>query len=64
MAIKDLQALTPGFNWEHFYPASGSPHFAEINVAEPEFLKGMNQVIGETEFIPLPPDPPKAAPAV
>jgi endothelin-converting enzyme/putative endopeptidase len=38
MPIKDLQALTPVFNWEHFYPASGSPQFSEINVAEPEFL--------------------------
>ena len=50
MPIKDLQALTPVFNWEHFYPASGSPQFAEINVAEPEFFQGMNQVIRETDL--------------
>ena len=50
MPIKDLQALTPVFNWERFYPASGSPQFAEINVAEPEFFKGMNQVIRETDL--------------
>jgi len=50
MPIKDLQALTPAFNWEDFYPASGSPQFAEVNVAEPEFLKGMNQVIRETDL--------------
>ena len=50
MPIKDLQALTPVFNWERFYPASGSPQFAEINVAEPEFFKGMSQVIRETDL--------------
>jgi putative endopeptidase len=50
MPIKDLQSLTPVFNWEHFYPASGSPQVAEINVAEPEFFQGMNQVIRETDL--------------
>jgi len=45
-----LQSLTPGFNWEHFYPATGSPAFSEINVAEPEFFKGMNQVIADTDL--------------
>ncbi len=39
MPTKDLQALTPAFNWEHLYQASGSPAFAEINVAEPEFFR-------------------------
>jgi len=45
-----LQALTPALNWEHFYPATGSPQFNEVNVAEPEFLKGLNQVIAETDL--------------
>lgn len=50
MPNKELQALTPVFNWERFYAASGSPGFAEINVAEPEFFKGMNQVISQTDL--------------
>ncbi|MFZ0479141.1 MAG: M13 family metallopeptidase [Terriglobales bacterium] len=50
MPAKELQALTPVFNWEHFYPSSGSPALAEINVAEPEFFKGMNRVIAETNL--------------
>jgi putative endopeptidase len=50
MPNSGLQALTPVFNWEHFYPASGSPGFNEINVAEPEFFKGMNQVIADTDL--------------
>ena len=50
MPAKELQALTPAFNWERLYRATGSPEFAEINVAEPEFFKGMNQVISETDL--------------
>ena len=50
MPIKDLQAFTPVFNWEHFYSTTGSPAFMEINVAEPEFFKGMNQAIAETDL--------------
>jgi len=50
MPTKDLQALAPVFRWERLYRASESPEFAEINVAEPEFFKGMNQVISETDL--------------
>jgi len=50
MPIKDLQAFTPAFNWEHFYSTTGSPAFMEINVAEPDFFKGMNQAIAETDL--------------
>jgi len=45
-----LQALTPVFDWEHFYPATGSPEFTQLNVAEPDFFKGMNQVIADTDL--------------
>ena len=50
MPVKDLQALTPTFNWNQLYSTTGSPAFTEINVAEPEFFKGMNQVIAETDL--------------
>ncbi len=50
MSIKELQALTPIFNWDDFYYASGSPAFQEINVSEPDFFKGMNQVISDTDL--------------
>jgi endothelin-converting enzyme/putative endopeptidase len=50
MPDNGLQALTPALNWEHFYPATGSPQFNEINVAEPEFFRGLNQVIAETDL--------------
>jgi putative endopeptidase len=50
MPTKDLQALTPAFDWARFYPASGAPAFTQINVEEPEFLKGMSQVLAETDL--------------
>ncbi|MGB9235710.1 MAG: M13 family metallopeptidase [Terriglobales bacterium] len=50
MPTRDLQALAPVLNWDHLYSASGAPGFQKINVAEPEFFKGMNQVIRETDL--------------
>jgi len=50
MPVKDLQALTPTFNWHRLSSATESPAFTEINVAEPEFFAGMNQVIAETDL--------------
>ena len=50
MPVKELQALTPTFNWHHLYSATESLAFTEINVAEPEFFQGMNQVIAETDL--------------
>jgi putative endopeptidase len=50
MPTKDLQALTPTFNWDRLYTATGSPKFPELNVAEPDFFKGLNQVIADTDL--------------
>jgi len=50
MPNSGLQALTPALNWERFYPKTGAPVFSELNVAEPEFFKGMNAVIADTDL--------------
>jgi endothelin-converting enzyme/putative endopeptidase len=50
MPRKDLQALTPVFNWDRFFASTGSPAFTELNVAEPDFFKGMNAVIAQTDL--------------
>jgi endothelin-converting enzyme/putative endopeptidase len=50
MPNSGLQALTPSFNWDHFYRHIGSPEFDEINVAEPDFFKGLDHVIAETDL--------------
>ena len=50
MPNSGLQALTPALNWDHFYSATRSPQFKELNVAEPDFFKGLNQVIADTDL--------------
>ncbi|HEY1801790.1 MAG TPA: M13 family metallopeptidase, partial [Terriglobales bacterium] len=50
MPTDEMQALVPTLNWENMYSATGSPAFKKINVAEPEFFKGMNQVISDTDL--------------
>jgi len=50
MPLKQLQALTPSFDWSRLYAATDSPVFTKINVAEPEFFPGMNRIIDETDL--------------
>ena len=50
MSKKDLQAMVPAFNWEGFYTSVGGPSFTELNVAEPDFFKGLNEVIQQTDL--------------
>jgi len=50
MPDSGLQALAPVLNWEHFYSSTGAPEFKDVNVSEPEFFKGLNQVITETDL--------------
>jgi endothelin-converting enzyme/putative endopeptidase len=50
MPKKDLQALTPVLNWDRLFASIGSPAFAELNVAEPEFFRGLNDIIAQTDL--------------
>ena len=50
MPMKDLQALTPALQLGASLPEHGRPAFTEMNVAEPDFFKGMNQVIADTDL--------------
>jgi putative endopeptidase len=47
MTRKELAALAPAFDWEGFFKAIGTPDFTVINVAWPEFFKGMSQLLEE-----------------
>jgi endothelin-converting enzyme/putative endopeptidase len=55
MPRKDLQALTPVFNWDRFFASSGSPAFAELNVAEPDFFRGLNDILSQTDLAVIKP---------
>jgi endothelin-converting enzyme/putative endopeptidase len=50
MSVRELQSLTPAFDWNRFYSVTGMPSLSEVNVAEPEFFQGMNHVIAETDM--------------
>jgi putative endopeptidase len=43
--VKELAAMTPAFNWEQYFAATGAPKFDSLNVGVPEFEKGLNDVI-------------------
>jgi putative endopeptidase len=42
---KELAALAPDFDWAAFFKASGTPDFPDLNVAWPDFFKGMSQLV-------------------
>ncbi len=50
-AKTDLNGLTPDFNWQAFFEEVQPPAFSTVNVAQPEYLKTMAQVISDQ---PLP----------
>jgi putative endopeptidase len=45
MTRKELAALAPDFDWTAYFKAAGTPEFASLNVAWPDFFKGMNQLL-------------------
>ncbi len=51
MTRKDLDALTPSFAWAKFYEGGEIPAFTDVNVSEPEFVRGMAAVI-DTQQLP------------
>lgn len=46
MDAKQLQELTPAFSWSEFLTGLGYPGINEINVAQPDFFKGLNELLG------------------
>ncbi len=50
MSVKDLQALSPSFQWNKYLADIPSPKFTDLNVAMPDFMKGMNQLIDATSM--------------
>jgi endothelin-converting enzyme/putative endopeptidase len=45
MTPAEVQALTPAFQWEPYFKASGVPNTAAINVTEPGFYKELQSLL-------------------
>ena len=43
--VAQLESLTPNFNWPVYWKAIGIRPFDSLNVATPDFFKGVNQLI-------------------
>jgi putative endopeptidase len=50
MPVSELANLTPGLAWDRFLAASGAPRVTEINIANPDFMKGLNALIASTDM--------------
>jgi len=50
MPVSQLATLAPGIAWDRFLKASGAPPISELNVANPDFFKGMNALLASTDL--------------
>jgi putative endopeptidase len=50
MPVADLAGLTPDLTWTQFFKDTGTPPITELNVANPDFFKGLNTLIGSTSL--------------
>jgi endothelin-converting enzyme/putative endopeptidase len=48
MSTAELQALTPQFMWSRYFSGIGSPPVYALNVAEPDFVKAVGQIVATT----------------
>ncbi|HWW82079.1 MAG TPA: M13 family metallopeptidase [Vicinamibacterales bacterium] len=42
MKLAELKSLAPAFDWDRYFRELGTPKFAIVNVAAPEFFKALN----------------------
>jgi len=50
MPISQLAALTPEIAWSDFFARTGTPPMTELNVANPEFFKGLHALLQSTDI--------------
>lgn len=50
MTVKQLEDLTPAIAWPSFFAETGTPAISELNVANPDFFKGLNALIESTDL--------------
>jgi predicted metalloendopeptidase len=49
MPVKDLQALSPEFNWSGFMKAIDAPSVEKVDVGQPDFVKGLGPVLAKAD---------------
>jgi endothelin-converting enzyme/putative endopeptidase len=50
MSVKEFVQLAPAFDWQGYFRDTGAPSFDSLNVAVPDFVKGLNRVLQSTDF--------------
>ena len=50
MPVSQLATLAPGIAWDGFLKATGAPPVSELNVANPDFFKGMNALLASNDL--------------
>ncbi len=50
MPVARLAELAPAFDWAKFLKAAGVPPVQELNVTNPDFFKGFNEVLTSTDL--------------
>ena len=48
MTLRELQALTPAFDWKRYATATEAPKFQALNVSVPDYIKAVNTLISST----------------
>jgi len=48
MTPAELQRLTPNFQWSRYFQGIGAPPIYALNVTEPDFFKGLGQLLSST----------------
>ena len=48
MALGEVREITPVFDWAVYLRDVGAPRFDDMNVAEPQFMKAVNEVLTKT----------------
>jgi endothelin-converting enzyme/putative endopeptidase len=50
MTTAQLQELSPAFKWSEYLVTIKAPEFSSLDVSEPDFVKGMNQLIATDDL--------------
>jgi endothelin-converting enzyme/putative endopeptidase len=50
MPVTDLSGLTPDVAWTQFFKDTGTSPITELNVANPDFFKGLNELLASTSL--------------